>query len=191
MRTHGKKYRKVAEGRDLNAVVAPKAALEQVKGAAFAKFDETVDVAIRLGVDPRHADQIVFQFSLGAEPLPYETASRISYAIWNSMPDAELFRAAAAGELGTAAGVEKQVRRMLKDPRARSTVDEFVSEWMRFDRLLGAVKERASFPMYTPELANAMTEEARRLVEHLVWNNANFMELYSADYAFFDAARDN
>jgi len=59
MRTHGKKYRKVAEGRDLNAAVAPKAALEQVKGAAFAKFDETVDVAIRLGVDPRHADQIV------------------------------------------------------------------------------------------------------------------------------------
>jgi len=122
----------------------------------------------------------------GAEPAwrPYETASRISYAIWNSMPDAELFRAAAAGELGDAAGVEKQVRRMLKDPRARATVDEFVSEWMRFDRLLGAVKERASFPMYTPELANAMTEEARRLVEHLVWNNANFMELYSADYAF-------
>lgn len=126
----------------------------------------------------------------GAEPAwrPYETANRISYAIWNSMPDDELFRAAAAGELGNAAGVEKQVRRMLKDPRARATVDEFVSEWMRFDRLLGAVKERASFPMYTPELANAMTEEARRLVEHLVWNNANFMELYSADYAFLSTS---
>ena len=59
MRTHGKKYRKAAEGRNINAAVAPKAALEAVKSAAFAKFDETVDVAIRLGVDPRHADQIV------------------------------------------------------------------------------------------------------------------------------------
>jgi hypothetical protein len=95
-----------------------------------------------------------------------------------------LFRAAAAGELASAAGVEKQARRMLRDPRARSTVDEFTTEWMRFDRLMGSVKERASFPMYTPELAVAMTEEARKLVEHLVWNNQNFMELYSADYAF-------
>lgn len=126
----------------------------------------------------------------GAEPAwrPYETASRLSYALWNSMPDAELFRAAAAGELGSAEGVEKQARRMLKDARARSTVDEFVTEWMRFDRLLGAVKERASFPMYTPELALAMTEEARRLVEYLVWGNHNFMELYSADYAFVSTA---
>jgi hypothetical protein len=115
---------------------------------------------------------------------PYEMASRLSYALWNSMPDAELFRAAAAGELASAAGVEKQARRMLSDARARSTVDEFATEWMRFDRLMGAVKERASFPMYTPELAVAMTEEARKLVEHLVWDNRNFMELYSADYAF-------
>lgn len=122
----------------------------------------------------------------GADPAwrPYETASRLSYAIWNSMPDAELFRAAAAGELGAPEGVEKQARRMLRDPRARTTVDEFATEWLRFDSLMAAVKERASFPMYTPELAQAMTEESRKLVEHLVWENRNFMELYSADYAF-------
>ena len=122
----------------------------------------------------------------GAEPLwrPYETAARLSYALWNSMPDAELFRAAASGELATAQGVEKQSRRLLRDPRARQTVDEFTAEWLRFDSLQSAVKERASFPMYTPELALAMTEEARKLVEHLVWQNRNFMEFYSADYAF-------
>ena len=122
----------------------------------------------------------------GAEPSwrPYETASRLSYALWNSMPDAELFRAAAAGELASQAGVEKQARRMIRDARARATVDEFASEWLRFDSLQAAVKERASFPMYTPELALAMTEESRKLIEYLVWENRNFMELYSADYAF-------
>jgi len=122
----------------------------------------------------------------GAEPAwrPYETASRLSYALWNSMPDAELFRAAAAGELATRDGVEKQARRLMRDPRAKSAIDEFVTEWMRFDALLGAVKERGSFPNYTPELAVAMTEETRRLVAHLVWNNQNFMEFYSANYAF-------
>ena len=59
MRTHGKKYRAAAKGRDETAVYQPKQALELVKKGAFAKFDETVEVAVRLGVDPRHADQIV------------------------------------------------------------------------------------------------------------------------------------
>jgi len=59
MRTHGKKYRKAAEARDVAAAYQPRQALEMIKTKAFAKFDETVDVAIRLGVDPRHADQIV------------------------------------------------------------------------------------------------------------------------------------
>jgi large subunit ribosomal protein L1 len=59
MRTHGKKYRKAAEKRDIVASYGPKQALEIVKNNAFAKFDETVEVAVRLGVDPKHADQIV------------------------------------------------------------------------------------------------------------------------------------
>ena len=59
MRTHGKKYRAAAEKRDEALKYQAKAALELVKGGAFAKFDETVEVAIRLGVDPRHADQVV------------------------------------------------------------------------------------------------------------------------------------
>ena len=59
MRTHGKKYRKAAEKRNIESNYAPKQALEIVKGNAFAKFDETVEVAVRLGVDPKHADQIV------------------------------------------------------------------------------------------------------------------------------------
>jgi large subunit ribosomal protein L1 len=59
MRTHGKKYRKSAEKRNIESSYAPKQALEIVKGNAFAKFDETVEVAVRLGVDPKHADQIV------------------------------------------------------------------------------------------------------------------------------------
>jgi len=59
MRAHGKKYRKSVEGRDLTATLLPRQALELVKQAAFAKFDETVDVAVRLGVDPKHADQAI------------------------------------------------------------------------------------------------------------------------------------
>lgn len=59
MKTHGKKFNTAAKRRDPAATFQPRAALELVKGAAFAKFDETVEVAVRLGVDPRHADQVV------------------------------------------------------------------------------------------------------------------------------------
>lgn len=59
MKTHGKKFRAAASKVDAAVAYAPKAALELVKSAAFAKFDETVEVAVRLGVDPRHADQVV------------------------------------------------------------------------------------------------------------------------------------
>ena len=59
MRTHGKKYVSAATKRELGTAYASRQALELVKSAAFAKFDETVEVAVRLGVDPRHADQVV------------------------------------------------------------------------------------------------------------------------------------
>ena len=59
MRRHGKKYRSAAEKRDATSAYQGKQALEIVKSAAFAKFDETVEVAVRLGVDPKHADQVV------------------------------------------------------------------------------------------------------------------------------------
>jgi large subunit ribosomal protein L1 len=59
MKTHGKKYRAAAEKIQSGTLHTPQAALEAVKSAAFAKFDESVEVAVRLGVDPRHADQVV------------------------------------------------------------------------------------------------------------------------------------
>ncbi|HEY2855664.1 MAG TPA: 50S ribosomal protein L1 [Gemmatimonadaceae bacterium] len=59
MRTHGKKYTAAAKNRDIASTYAPRQALEIVKKSAYAKFDETVEVAVRLGVDPRHADQVV------------------------------------------------------------------------------------------------------------------------------------
>ena len=73
MRTHGKHYRKAAERRDIVAAYDHKKALEIVKQGAFAKFDETVEVAVRLGVDPRHADQVV----RGTVVLPAGTGKTI------------------------------------------------------------------------------------------------------------------
>jgi large subunit ribosomal protein L1 len=59
MREHGKKYNTAAKNRDIASIYQPRQALEIVKKSSFAKFDETVEIAVRLGVDPRHADQVV------------------------------------------------------------------------------------------------------------------------------------
>ncbi|HEY2012157.1 MAG TPA: DUF1592 domain-containing protein [Bryobacteraceae bacterium] len=115
---------------------------------------------------------------------PYVTASRLSYALWDTMPDEELFRAAARGDFATPQAVESTARRMLQDPRARESLSEFVSQWLRFDRILTASKDRRKYPQFQPETALAMTEEARTFVSDLVWNDRNFMDLFTANYGY-------
>jgi hypothetical protein len=118
---------------------------------------------------------------------PYAVASRLSYALWDTMPDAALFESAARGELSTRDDVEKTARRMLDDDRARQALDEFASEWLRFDRVLNASKDHRRFPTFNRETAVAMTEEASHLFSYLVWDDHNFMNLFTADYAFVNA----
>lgn len=117
----------------------------------------------------------------------YEIASRLSYLLWDTMPDPMLFDAAAKGDLRDAAGIERVARRMLDDPRARPAVDEFLAQWLRFDRVLNTVKDRRRYPEFTPELAAMMVDETRRLMGHLVWNDLNFMDALTADYGFLNS----
>ncbi len=128
----------------------------------------------------------LFRVERGGGAKPYEVASRLSYFLWDTMPDSALFGAAKAGELDTKAGVEKIARRMLADPRAKQSLDQFVTQWLRFDRVLNTVKDRASFPMFNPELAAAMTEETRLLVADAVWNDRDFMTIFKSDYGFLN-----
>jgi len=132
-----------------------------------------------------------FLFRLDATSNPkwksYAAASRLSYMLWDSMPDAALMDAAANGDLSTPAGVEKMSRRMLQDPRARQALDEFTSEWLRFDRILTSSRDRRRYPKFSRETAVAMTEEARQFIADLVWSNRNFMEAFTANYGFVNA----
>lgn len=115
---------------------------------------------------------------------PYATASRLSYTLWDTMPDAKLIVAAEKSELATQDGIEKVSRRMLDQPGAHEGLDEFTSQWLRFDRLLTSSKDRRKFPLYTRETALAMTDEARAFISDLVWNGRNFMTAFTADYGY-------
>ena len=97
MRTHGKKYEAAAKNRDLDSTYQPRQALEIVKKSAFAKFDETVEVAIRLGVDPRHADQVV----RGTVVLPAGTGKSVRVLVIAAGDKAKEAEAAGADFVGT------------------------------------------------------------------------------------------
>ena len=93
---HGKKYRTAEKNRDIAAVYLPKQALEIVKKSAFAKFDETVEIAIRLGVDPKHADQVV----RGTVVLPAGTGKTVRVLVIATGDKAKEAEAAGADFVG-------------------------------------------------------------------------------------------
>lgn len=73
---------------------------------------------------------------------------------------------------------------MVRDPRAHQALDEYVSQWLRFDRIMTSSRDRRRYPNFKLETAIAMTEEARQFVSDLVWNDRNFMDAFTADYSF-------
>ncbi len=97
MRAHGKKYNEAAKGRDIALRYEPKKAIELVKQASFAKFDETVEVAVRLGVDPRHADQVV----RGTVVLPAGTGKTVRVLVIAAGEKAREAETAGADYVGT------------------------------------------------------------------------------------------
>ena len=97
MQTHGKKYRGASERRQIGTAYDAKKGIELVKQMAFAKFDETVEVAIRLGVDPRHADQVV----RGTVVLPAGTGKTMRVLVIAVGPKAQEATDAGADFVGT------------------------------------------------------------------------------------------
>ncbi len=93
---HGKKYRAAEKNRDVAATYPPKAALEIVKKAAFAKFDESVEIAVRLGVDPTHADQAI----RGTVVLPAGTGKKVRVLVIATGDKAKEAEAAGADMVG-------------------------------------------------------------------------------------------
>jgi len=112
-------------------------------------------------------------------------ASRLSYFLWSSLPDDELLRHAAAGDLRRPAVLAAQARRMLKDPRARGLATEFGGNWLDFRRFEqhNAV-DRERFPAFTNELRQAMFEEPIRFIDDVVRNDRSILDFVYARHTF-------
>lgn len=98
----------------------------------------------------------------------YEMASRLSYLLWGTMPDAALFQAAKENALATPEQLEAEARRMLADDRARGAILSFHRQWLDLDKVLSSNKDAATFPQWNDDLRRAIRTEADKLVEE-VW----------------------
>ena len=113
-----------------------------------------------------------------------DLASRLSFFLWGTVPDAELIKAAALGSLRTPAGLEKQVRRMLADSRSEALSTRFASQWLRLQDLDKIFPDYLLYPQYDDTLARAMKRETELFFDSIVREDRSVKDLLTADYSF-------
>ena len=113
-----------------------------------------------------------------------ELASRLSFFLWSSMPDDQLLNVAARGELKNPAVLEREVRRLLADPRSGALVQNFARQWLSLQKLQNIRPDSGRFPDFDDNLRQAMSRETEMLFEHVMRENRSVLELLTADYTF-------
>ena len=113
-----------------------------------------------------------------------ELASRLSYFLWSSAPDDQLITAASQGKLKDPATLEKQVRRMLADPRSQVLTTNFAYQWLHLQNLKDASPDLFSFPDFDKTLSLSMLRETELLFDSIVREDRNILDLLTANYTF-------
>ncbi|HVJ15745.1 MAG TPA: DUF1592 domain-containing protein [Polyangiaceae bacterium] len=140
--------------------------------------------------------QLLYHVELGALPAgsaetvaldQYILGSRLSYFLWDSTPDAELLRAAGAGELSTPEALRLQAQRLLDDPRAAETIAGFHKQWLGTDHLDDLEKDAEQYPDFSPELKAAMLQETARFSDFVIRSGDGLLDtLLTAPFSFLD-----
>ncbi|GAA1388630.1 50S ribosomal protein L1 [Luteococcus peritonei] len=177
-----KAYQAAAEKRDENELYSPEQALELVKTGASAKFDETIDVAMRLGVDPRKADQMV----RGTVNLPHGTGKTARVLVFATGPNAEAAKAAGADEVGNDDLIEKVAGGYLDFDAVVATPD-LMGKVGRLGRVLGprGLMPNPKTGTVTMDVAKAVSDIKGGKIEFRVDRHANLHFLIGK--ASFDA----
>ncbi|MFC3174095.1 DUF1592 domain-containing protein [Novosphingobium bradum] len=117
----------------------------------------------------------------------YTRASRLSFLIWNSVPDQQLLDAAAQGRLRTTEGIRAEVDRMLASPRAEQGVRAFYDDFLQLDRLPDLSKDTVVYPRFTAGVANDFREQAlRTIVDHVLVRDQPYLDLFSTPRTFLN-----
>jgi hypothetical protein len=140
-------------------------------------------------VSPR----FLYRLELDAEPNnpgvqrrldDWELASRLSYFLWGSMPDEELFNAAQSGQLRDQ--LQSQIDRMLRDPKAEALVTNFAGQWLQSRRLDIMQPDPKQFPGWNDQLRESMRQEGLAVFDYIMRENRSLLEFIDAPYAFLN-----
>lgn len=138
----------------------------------------------------------LYRFEVGAPKgdgtfalTSYEVASALSYSLWGTMPDSQLFAAAKSGKLDNAAGVAEEARRLLKESRARDIMGTFALQWLGVERVLTADKSTTQFPGYDGAERQGFADETKQFVTHVMFDGTGkYPELLLGGYTFANDA---
>ncbi len=124
--------------------------------------------------------------SLERSLTDYELATRLSYFLWNSMPDDELFRHAWQGTLRKDDNLDHQVRRMLGDAKAKALVDGFAAQWLQLRKFDEMIPSERHFPSFDDRLRADMRRETELFFSYIVQKDRSVTDLLVADYSFIN-----
>jgi cytochrome c553 len=117
----------------------------------------------------------------------YDVASRIAFALWDSLPDEELLKAAGAGQLATREQVARQAERMLGDLRTRAKLREFLLQWLKVDPAPDVAKDGRQFPGFDPAIASDLRTSLELFLGDVLWSEASdFRQLLLADTLYLN-----
>jgi hypothetical protein len=118
---------------------------------------------------------------------PYNVASRLSFGMWDSLPDETLTKAAADGQLATREQVAAQAERMVNDPRTRSKIREFLLQWLKVDQPPEIAKDKERFPDFTPEVAADLRTSLDLFLDDVVWSEkSDFRDLLKTNWLYLN-----
>ena len=161
----------------------------EARQAAGEKWEAGIQQALKIVLC---SPKFLFRWELddrAQEPTPYpldafQLASRLSYFLWSSMPDDELFALAEKKQL--TANLEAQVKRMLADPKATELARSFGTQWLQIQRLTTVAPDLQRFPSFTPKLRQAMLKETELFLDSIFRENRSILTLLDADYTFLN-----
>jgi hypothetical protein len=117
----------------------------------------------------------------------YEVATRLSYALWSTMPDADLFSAAQSGALLQADGVLTQTRRLLDSGYGLTPlVDNFMAQWLNVNQVLAIVPDATLFPEFTDELRQDMIAETKLFAQEFLGSSLPVTSIFNADFTYLN-----
>lgn len=158
------------------------------KGAALFPQSKAFDAGARVVLEALlQSPHFLYRLELEESGLTaYELASRLSYALWQTTPDAELLAAAESGAL-EGEGYAVQVRRLLDSERTGDTARAFHSQLLQVFRYADVTRATTLFPEFSPELRTSMAEETQRFTDDVFASGGDLVQLLTAPYTFVDA----